>query len=489
MRKIVVVGVLAGNAFGALLAGFFAELWGTWWTARSVPQLENFDEFFATPVSALTSPVPTISPDQDKSYSVDVRHPMPSQERRAGDDVHGEDGGSMWVAKYARWHAESLRNAKSVHALRYVFLCTRGGTGNQVLGLISAFLFAVLTERVLLIHCHTSLGAFKEPFQWNGTEVVTPQRVLDAGDALHVNLISKVIKNKPDSWNFFRCSNFTGIKHRSVVITTDQFFAPVILQNPNFEDVFLRAFSRADVVTTVFRDLFRPHPDVIQAAHRFKRDHFPRGTVGLQWRLDGATGADTEQNALTKEILQDIKDCIDRASGKDSGNTNSSVIYLASIDGWVGRQLTHAYPGVRILRFHDHAKDYGFGMIAQDAKYRQKIGNSVWDKYAMIDTLLLGLADDFVATQFSSFGYVASMFSQRPALELRDRKYGCGFPGGGKTYRLSRMSCQLSSAHVPCFQGTCFAYPDPQDSCPRSGPKAGLASKALWAPFFRSCAG
>lgn len=395
--------------------------------------------------------------------------------------------GRAWVAQYARWHAQMLegirrRGDPETGDARFVVLCALGGMGNEVVSILSAVLFAVLTERVFLLGCRTGgsdwvLGGFEAPFQWYGGGVLSPEALTKPEGRDNTKELTSTHWDKDySSQTVFRCTDFRELSQRTVYILSNQLFAGAILQNPLFGDLISAAFVGEHILSTFFRALFKVKRDVIDLVERFKRDHFPKYTIGLQWRSRTFDGA----------WIQQIKGCIGDASGAlGVPEGEDFAVYLAAYRGReAADEILKTYPHMRFILFEDHAAAYGFNLGPANCKEDRVFGNDDCDKAALVDALLASMADDVVTTAFSTFGYLVNLLARRAPLEMTGED-ACRFETPQKLDDM-HPACTRQATYLPCFhQARCYSYPQPFDqACPGS---VALASEELWKPVFRQC--
>ena len=121
--------------------------------------------------------------------------------------------GAIWVVAYRKWHARSLQllqqpDHEPDEAFPRVLLAQcYGRLGNQVRTVLSSFLFAVLTERVLLVESCNQLAGFEPPFNWS---LPFPPALANASQG-DVNLLHYAPSS---SWKWLTCADYN--EHQKV---------------------------------------------------------------------------------------------------------------------------------------------------------------------------------------------------------------------------------------------------------------------------------
>ncbi|CAD6343840.1 unnamed protein product [Miscanthus lutarioriparius] len=165
------------------------------------------------------------------------------------------------------------RNGTKDGVCRYLIMVPYRGLGNRVLAVASAFLYAVLTDRVLLLNGNTSMGEiFCEPFP--GTSWLLPQHfpisnlqnltgdvresyrnlVQNDSTASLVSRLPYVFVDLDHSCTYhdklFFCDDERQFLRRApwLVMRTDGYFVPALFLNPAHQDELDRMFPRKDSV-------------------------------------------------------------------------------------------------------------------------------------------------------------------------------------------------------------------------------------------------
>ncbi|XP_012700647.1 galactoside 2-alpha-L-fucosyltransferase [Setaria italica] len=203
-------------------------------------------------------------------------------------------------------------------ACKYLVLVPYRGLGNNILAMASAFLYAVLTDRALLLDRTTSLGdIFCEPFpgaSWllpqhfpirnlqNLTgEVPESYRHLVQSDdaAASVSRRRYVFVDLDHSCTYhdklFFCDDERRFLHRApwLLMRTDGYFVPALFLNPAYQEELDRLFPRKDAVFYLLAHyLFHPTNKVWGLITRFHDSYLKNSDerLGIQIRVfDGDT--------------------------------------------------------------------------------------------------------------------------------------------------------------------------------------------------------
>uniref|UniRef100_A0ACD5YQH4 Uncharacterized protein n=1 Tax=Avena sativa TaxID=4498 RepID=A0ACD5YQH4_AVESA len=327
---------------------------------------------------------------------------------------------------------------------RYLVSISFQGLGNRMVATASAFLYAVLTERALLLHQYNhDVGAlFCEPFP--GTTWLLPSSGwLGGGFPLaHLGSYDNVSKEslgnmlKADilsvgphgnaSWldsdgrrrppyvylhlegvpNFhdklFYCDEHQRLLRGApwLLMKTDSYLVPGLFLLPSFQEELARMFPDKDVVFHhIGRYLFHPVNDVWRAFTGYYGDHLAGAgqRVGIQIRVFRP-----KQQKPLKHVLDQVLSCVRREnllhylpskSKTSNASVDQQVVLVTSLSSW----------------YYERIRDeYGDGRVHQPShEGRQKWGDASHDGRALSEMYLLSTCDVLVTTGFSTFGYVA----------------------------------------------------------------------------------
>ena len=209
-----------------------------------------------------------------------------------------------FFAEYTRFHARSMRSLGPdtkfliVHARPYKVQ----GMGNRLLALVSGFLLAALTERVLIVDWSRNPDdgfaiddLFDEPpINWRVSEL--ERQLWPAGRRRHAIYDTTTVISVLEHWEMssaeyerLACSNLSMWSGRGspqfLTLDSNQFFAPLLWHNSH-----LRArleswgLSNGQLGVWVFRYLFHPVSAVRQYMDEIKAQHWRPYMIGVQLR-------------------------------------------------------------------------------------------------------------------------------------------------------------------------------------------------------------
>jgi len=343
--------------------------------------------------------------------------------------------------------AKQLMSTQSINGTsdcNYLVLIIHAGMGNRMLEITSAFLYALLTGRVLLVDRYKQIASiFCEPFP--GTSWLIPSDF-----PLSYN---EFTKGSPESYgNMLQDNVIRGNTYRSLasarppyvylhldgdcashdklfycqddqrflqgvpwlIMRTDMYFVPSLFLIPSFQDELSKLFPEKD---TVFhhlgRYLLHPTNDIWYSATTYYRAYLAKAdkVVGIQIRIFEKTGI-FQRNAPFPHVLQQILSC---AQGEKvlpqigvttheaaAGNNNRTVAVLAtSLSSWYSDQIRERYgkhrtvDGTTVKVYQPSHEEY------------QKKKNRKHDMKALAEIYLLSMSDVLITSGFSTFGYVA----------------------------------------------------------------------------------
>ncbi|CAM0945867.1 unnamed protein product [Alopecurus aequalis] len=324
---------------------------------------------------------------------------------------------------------------------RYLISVSYRGLGNRMLATASAFLYAVLTERALLIQ-HDLGALFCEPFPgttwllpasgWFGAGF--PLRHLEdygncskesLGNMLKTNVLS-VGADGNASWSdadggrrrppyvylhlegqydfhdkLFYCDEQQRLLRGApwLLMKTDSYLVPGLFLVPSFQDELGRMFPEKDAAFHhLGRYLFHPVNDVWRAVTRYYGAHLACAgqRVGIQIRVFRP-----KQTPPLQHVLDQVLSCVRREKllhlpsiiQMNNASVVDQAVLVTSLSSWY-------YEGIR--------DEYGGEWVHQPShEGRQKWGDASHDRRALSEMYLLSTCDVLVTTGFSTFGYVA----------------------------------------------------------------------------------
>ncbi|CAL5037454.1 unnamed protein product [Urochloa decumbens] len=351
---------------------------------------------------------------------------------------------------------EQLRSAKNGDGggvgspeCKYLVSISYRGLGNRILAAASAFLYAVLTDRVLLIDPSNEMGElFCEPFP--GTTWLLPPGFplasytnfsVSTAESYGNMLRNKVIRTDASAGagdvpafayvhldhdateqdNLFFCDEDQRVLGSIpwLVMRTDNYFVPGLFLDTGFREELARMFPEPDAAFHhVVRYLFHPNNHVWGLVTRY-HDAYLAGAahrVGIQVRVFGA-------QPNSPELLEQIVKCTQKegllpelllpTAGRDGDSDGDPVIAAAgpsrkakavlvtSLKSWYYEKLKGMY--------WERAAATGEAVGVHQPSHEefQRFGARSHDAKALAEMHLLSLTDALVTTAWSTFGYVA----------------------------------------------------------------------------------
>ncbi|KAL5176604.1 Galactoside 2-alpha-L-fucosyltransferase [Glycine soja] len=285
----------------------------------------------------------------------------------------------------------------------------------------ATFLYAILTDRVLLVKFDKDKhGLFCEPFLnstwilpekspfWNEKHIETYHILLekDGASNLKEGLPSVLFINLQHTLSepekYFHCDHSQDLLRKVplMILQSDQYFVPSLFMNPFFNLEVTKMFPEKD---TVFhhlgRYLFQPSNEAWELISSYYEAHLAKADerIGLQIRVFNAISTPQEtvmdlvlSCTLKHKILTEVE-LQSSASSARKNQTTVKAVLVASLYREYGDNLRRMYRKNPTPSHEEHQK-------YNDNKHNMK---------AWIDMYLLSLSDELVTTSLSTFGYVA----------------------------------------------------------------------------------
>ncbi|KAF7004985.1 hypothetical protein CFC21_020141 [Triticum aestivum] len=330
-------------------------------------------------------------------------------------------------------HASSNSTSSSDTECSYIIWTPVEGLGNRILSTASAFLYALLTDRVLLVHhpADDLNDMFCEPFPW-----------------LYVHLQTDY---KPDDRRFF-CDDgqetLRGV--RWLVLRSDNYFVPGLFFLPRYEEELVRLFPRRD---TVFhhlgRYLFHPSNTVWGMATRYYSSYLAPAEerVGVQVREFKYARISADERykqiiscASRESLLPAVENATLPSSASDHHQEQEQeqkkrkAVLIVSLNGDYYDKLSSLY------------YEHGAAAVTVSVFQPTHLGTQHSEKRqhnqkALAEIVLLSFSDVVVTSAQSTFGYVSQgLAGLRPWVLM--------LPVDGK---VPDPPCRLASTIEPCF--------------------------------------
>ncbi|XP_066378355.1 galactoside 2-alpha-L-fucosyltransferase-like [Miscanthus floridulus] len=324
----------------------------------------------------------------------------------------------------------------------YIVSISYSGLGNRILAAASAFLYAVLTHRVLLVDPSNEMDdLFCEPFP--DTTWLLPRGFpmtnytsfgVDTAESYGNMVRNKVIGSggvaadastaRPPAFayvhlhndatvedNYFFCDDDQRLLRRIqwLAMRTDSYIVPGLFLVQAFQDELDLMFPERDAVFHhIGRYLFHPNNHVWGLVTRYYDAYLAAAQqrVGIQVRVFGV-------QPNSPELLEQITSCTQKqkllpevlATGapttSPASRARSKAVLVTSLKSWYYEKLKSMY--------WEHAAVTGEAVSVHQPSHEeyQRSGARSHEHKAWAEIYLLSLTDVLVTTGMSTFGYVA----------------------------------------------------------------------------------
>ncbi|KAJ1258566.1 hypothetical protein BS78_10G085400 [Paspalum vaginatum] len=379
------------------------------------------------------------------------------------------------AARLSSWRRNGTKDADAAPgACKYLVLVPYRGLGNRILAVASAFLYTVLTDRVLLLDDRkTSMGdIFCEPFP--GTSWLLPRHfpigsfqnltgkvresyrhlvVRNGSAAAAVSRLPYVFVDLDHSCTYhdklFFCDDERRFLRRApwLVMRTDGYFVPALFLNPAYQDELDRMFPRKDSVFYLLAHyLFHPTNKVWGLITRFHESYLRKSdeSLGIQIRVfDG----DTPFQHILDQILactsQEhlLPDVVTQEPPRPSAAcARSLAVLMTGLSSWY-------YENIR-WKYWQSATATGEVVSVYQPSHdeHQLSGYTTHDMKAVAEMYLLGMTDKIVTSGWSTFGYVGQgLGGLTPWIMFRPENHTTPYP-----------PCRRAESMEPCMHGPPF---------------------------------
>ncbi|WVZ76903.1 hypothetical protein U9M48_024822 [Paspalum notatum var. saurae] len=369
---------------------------------------------------------------------------------------------------------------------RYLVYISLRGLGNRMLAIASSFLYAVLTERALLIDgSKDTADLFCEPFP--GTSWLLPRggrssalRHLDRYDEGSPVSLGNMLQNgsivmsadrSNVSWSsprrppshmllhlaggygfndkLFYCDTVQKLIHDVpwLLMRTDSYLVPGLFLTPIFLGELEAMFPEKEAAFYhLGRYLFHPSNGVWHAVTSYYRSYLAGAgrRVGVQIRV-------YQKKQPPQQVLDQLLSCIrdekllPEAAAETttaSNNGTSDAVLVTSLSSWYHEQLAAEYGG-RVAG----------GVHQPSQEGEQRWGDTAHDMRALSEIYLLSTLDVLVTSGFSTFGYVAQgLAGLRPWVMSRPSPWEEWTEGQAAP----EPACQRALSVEPCFHSPSY---------------------------------
>lgn len=311
---------------------------------------------------------------------------------------------------------------------QYVIWVAYGGLGNRMLSLTSVFLYALLTNRVLLINQQPDMeNLFCEPFpqsSWilpddfplkNDFNSFKKSYNLTYGNLLKTNVINHI---SPSSLFLYLCHDYDHQdklffcdqdqavlnKVPWLIIKSNVYFIPSLFLISSYVDELTRLFpDKETVFHHLGRYLFYPSDRVWSMITQYYQDYKlaeAEKVIGLQIRVFGTKFSPFEHVmdqilscSKNEKLLLDTQDSVTRSP---SNRTKTKAVILTSLFKGYYEKLKQMYGENSTVEIYQPSNEG-----------RQRSDRNSHNMQAWAEMYLLSLCDELVTSAWSTFGYVA----------------------------------------------------------------------------------
>ncbi|CAO2038040.1 unnamed protein product [Urochloa humidicola] len=374
---------------------------------------------------------------------------------------------------------------------RYLVNISFRGLGNRMLAITSAFLYAVLTERVLLVHWGNkgaaAGGLFCEPFP--GTTWTLPRAAAtkrspfgnlndydeasekSLGNMLHSGAVVSAAgggnvswaasPRRPPAYVFLHLAGgygfhdklfFCGAHQRLLqevpwlLMRTDSYLVLGLFLTPPFAGELGAMFPEKDAAFHhLGRYLFHPGNAAWRAVTRYYRSHLAGAgsRVGIQIRV-------LHEKQPPQMALDQLLSCVrDEKLLPPENTTSDDAILVASLSSWYGDRIREEYGG-------GGGRIAGGGVYQPSHEGEQRWGDAAHDARALAEVYLLSTCDALVTSGFSTFGYVAAgLAGLRPWVMPRPSPWEEWTEAQAQA-TATEPPCRRALSVEPCFQSPSY---------------------------------
>ncbi|KAL3008258.1 hypothetical protein AAZX31_07G021200 [Glycine max] len=382
-------------------------------TTESTPDLEDKDKLLGGLLTTGFDEASCISRMQSQLYRKASPHkpsPYLISKLRNYEDIHRRCGpNSRAYDRSMRKIVRSKNKGAAATLCKYLIWTPANGLGNQMISMAATFLYAMLTDRVMLVKFDKDKqGLFCEPFLnstwvlpekspfWNEKHIETYQTMLekdrnrtsnskdDLPSVLFINLQHTL--SEPEK--FFHCDHSQYLLREVplLILQSDQYFKDTV-------------FHRLG------RYLFHPSNEAWKLISDYYQEHLAKADkrIGLQIRVFSPVST-PQQTVMDLVLSCTLKHKIlPQVDLQTSAGKNHSVkaVLVASLHREYGDNLRSMY-----LKKATVSGEV-IEVYQPSHEEHQKFNDNKHNLKAWIDMYLISLSESLVTTSLSTFGYVA----------------------------------------------------------------------------------
>lgn len=316
----------------------------------------------------------------------------------------------------------------------YVVWISFSGLGNRILTLASAFLYSLLTNRVLLVDRGVDIAdLFCEPFpdfSWLlPTDFPLASR-FSHFDQKSVHSYGNMVKNNifevdstlpfvylhlvhdyGDHDKLFFCDQDQSFLERVpwLVMKTDNYFVPSLFLIPSFEEELRNLFPEKQTVFHFLgRYLFHPTNQVWGLVTRYYQSYLAKSDerIGIQIRVFD-TGVGPFQHVLDQILACTLNENLLPKINRQEhiigtpGKQKSKAVLMTSLSSGYFEKIRDMY-----WEYPTTTGDF-IGIYQPSHEQHQQTENQMHNIKAWAEMYLLSMTDKLVTSSWSTFGYVA----------------------------------------------------------------------------------
>ncbi|XP_057948313.1 galactoside 2-alpha-L-fucosyltransferase-like [Malania oleifera] len=401
-----------------------------------------------------------------RKASPHIPSPYLQSKLRSYEDLHKRCGpNTLSYNKTVRLLKSRRSNKSRPPDCNYVVWISFSGLGNRMLTLTSAFLYALLTDRVLLVDGAEMSDLFCEPFpesswllpsdspvrkQLKNFDPKSPQcfgkmveeNATTASPAfLYVNLVHDY--NEHDK--LFFCDEDQALPKRVpwLIIRSDNYFAPAMFLMPSFDQELGKLFPEKEAVFHhLARYLFQPSNQVWGLITRYYQTYLARADekLGIQVRTFAVGKGPFKkvidqilECTLKRKLLPPVNPKKPQSPTAASPNPKLKAVLMTSLVSGYSEAVRNMYLE------QPTATGEMIGVFQPSHEEYQQNGNLAHERKAWAEIYLLGLTDVLVTSTWSTFGYVAQgLGGLRPWIMVKPKNR-------------TEPPCQRVVSMEPCF--------------------------------------
>ncbi|OIW21014.1 hypothetical protein TanjilG_27377 [Lupinus angustifolius] len=368
---------------------------------------------------------------------------------------------------------QSISSANS--ECKYVVWVSFSGLGNKILTIASAFLYAILTNRVLLVDPGKEIhDLFCEPFPDNSWLLpnnfplkskfdLYEQKSPDSyGNMLKNNILSTSSESLPsflylhlahdykDHDKLFFCDqhqkSFSEVPW--LIMKTDNYFVPSLFLSPSFEPELIRLFpNKSTVFHHLGRYLFHPTNHVWGLITRYYKAYLEKADerIGIQIRvfeIEAGPHKHVMDQILACTLQQKVLPEVDKQKTfiPPPRTSSTKAVLMTSLSFGYFDNLRTIY--------WEHPTITGdvIGVYQPSHEEYQQTDKKSHNRKAWAEMYLLSLTDVLVTSAWSTFGYVAQgLGGLKPWILYKPENHTTPNP-----------ACGRAKSMEPCFHAPPF---------------------------------